>query len=170
MDRLQAVSKSIWKERYTRGFSFLCPLCAIPRRIGMHPRPGQPIHFFQVFVGALFFTLVTWNLFDWKGIVSFVPFWIAFEVFYRAKVRDSLACSKCGFDPMLYLVDVERARSAVEAHWRRKFEEKGIPYPTDRTASYAAQQASTGAGEPELEKNALKSASGKTNRSEEITQ
>lgn len=173
MDRLQAVSKSIWKERYNRGFSFLCPLCAIPRRIGLHPRPGHPVHFFQVFIAALFFTVVTWSWFEWKGIVSFVPFWITFEVFYRAKVRASLVCQKCGFDPVLYLVDVTRARAAVESHWKRKFEEKGIPYPSARTGSYAAQHEpppkSAPDSEEELEKNALKSASGKSKVSEEIT-
>ncbi len=163
MDHLKIAAKSIWKERYTKGFAFFCPLCATPRRLGMHPKPGQPIHYAQVFSAAMFFTLITWSFFEWKGIVSFVPFWIAFEIFYRAKVRASVACKKCGFDPVLYLVDVDRARSAVESHWKVKFEEKGIPYP-----------GSTGTRAPALEeseaaprKKAVKSAPASD---EEITQ
>lgn len=98
----------------------------------MSPRPGQAKHFLQVGITAAFFTLLTWNWLEWKGFVSFVPFWIVFEVMYRAKVRVSLACLRCGFDPTLYLIDVDRARSAVEVHWRAKFKEKGIPYPSPR--------------------------------------
>jgi hypothetical protein len=40
-----------------------------------------------------------------------------------------MACPQCGFDAFLYMVDVKRARAEVEAHWRKKFAEKGVPYP-----------------------------------------
>jgi hypothetical protein len=73
--------------------------------------------------------LATWKWFEWKGIVSFFPLWALFEMIYRSKVRASLACIHCGFDPYLYLIDVPRAREVVENHWRKKFAEKGIPYP-----------------------------------------
>ena len=52
---------------------------------------------------------------------------------YRAKVRAALRCERCGFDPFLYLVDVKRARLEIENHWRKKFEEKGIPYPEEKS-------------------------------------
>jgi hypothetical protein len=78
---------------------------------------------------ALVFTAATWAWFSWKGIVSFVPLLAAFEIFYRGRVRAALHCSQCGFDPYLYLTDVKRARAEVESHWRKKFAEKGIPYP-----------------------------------------
>ncbi len=175
MDHLKIAAKSIWKERFTQGFAFFCPLCSSPRRLGMHPKPGQPIHYAQVFSTAMFFTLITWSFFEWKGIVSFVPLWIAFEVFYRAKVRASVVCKKCGFDPVLYLVDVERARAAVVSHWKVKFEEKGIPYPVSRgvsaPASSAAQHTDAVDAPAEsalvLRKKALKSA---PTPDEEITQ
>jgi len=83
----------------------------------------------QIGLTAVVFMLATWNRFEWKGIVSFFPFWTLFEVIYRSRVRAALACSHCGFDPYLYLNDVPRAREVVENHWRKKFAEKGIPYP-----------------------------------------
>ncbi len=73
--------------------------------------------------------LATWHWFDWKGIVSFVPFWAVFEVFYRTRMRAALVCDQCGFDPVLYLVDVKKAREQVELHYRKLFADKGIPYP-----------------------------------------
>lgn len=74
--------------------------------------------------------LATWNWFGWKGFVVFLPLWVIFETLYRSRVRAALNCEQCGFDPILYLVDVKRARREIEEHWKRKFAEKGIPYPT----------------------------------------
>lgn len=131
-DVLRIASKSIWKERFTRNFEFYCPMCTTPRRIGMHPKPGQPIHFLQVGLTAFLVALVAREALpwiEWKGLVSFLPLWIGFEMVYRARVRAKVACGKCGFDPVLYLVDVEKARVAIQDHWRQRFAEKGIPFP-----------------------------------------
>jgi hypothetical protein len=87
--------------------------------------------------------LATWRWFEWKGIVSFLPFWLVFEVFYRARVRAALSCDQCGFDPILYLVDVKRARREIEEHWKKKFAEKGIPYPVREDSVKAARPNST---------------------------
>ena len=56
---------------------------------------------------------------------------MCFEGYYRSRVRIALSCPHCGFDPYLYLTDVKRARQEIEAYWRKKFAEKGIPYPGD---------------------------------------
>jgi hypothetical protein len=73
--------------------------------------------------------LLTWTFFQWKGLVSFIPFWCIFEVIYRTRARATIYCKSCGFDPYLFLVDTELAKKEVDGHWRKKFEEKGIPYP-----------------------------------------
>lgn len=62
-------------------------------------------------------------------MVSFFPFWILFEFFYRARTRVALSCPHCGFDPYLYLADAQWARDEMETYWRKKFEEKGTPFP-----------------------------------------
>lgn len=121
--------KTFWKGKRGPVWSFFCPNCRSARKLPYQPKPGGPRHFFQVGITAAFFTLLTWNWFTWKGIVSFVPIWVVFEFFYRARVRAAVACTNCGFDPFLYLDDVGRARKEIENHWRRKFAEKGIPFP-----------------------------------------
>lgn len=120
--------KSLWREKRRAGVSFLCPLCKTPRMVPHKTSPGLR-HVLQVAVTATFIMAVTWSWFEWKGIVSFAPLWIAFEMIYRIRARGLLACPHCGFDPYLQLTDAQRARQEIEAHWRRKFAEKGIPYP-----------------------------------------
>lgn len=124
----KVLRKSVWKQRSSEGWSFFCPLCRATRKVAMHTHP-RPIHYFQVLLTSLVFTLATWNWFSFKGLVSFVPLWILFETVFRTRVRAALNCPDCGFDPYLYLVDIKRARDEIENHWRKKFAEKGIPYP-----------------------------------------
>lgn len=127
--KAKTFNKSLWKEKGTHVWTFFCPFCSSQRRLPFRPRPGGVKHFSQVGIAAVFFMVTTWSWFSWKGIVSFVPFWIVFEAVYRARVRGAASCSQCGFDPFLYLTDAGRARQVIEQHWRKKFAEKGIPYP-----------------------------------------
>ena len=121
-------AKVYWKDKASGSWSFLCPLCASARKIPCQPNPTFK-HLVQITLTAAFFTLVAWPWLSWKGFVSFVPLWMVFEVLYRGRVRAAMYCDHCGFDPYLYLVDVKRARAEVESHWRKKFAEKGVPYP-----------------------------------------
>ena len=128
--------KSLWKERHSVVWSFFCPLCRSSRRVGYQPRPSSR-HFAQIGLTAAVFTCLSWPWFGIKGLVSFLPLWTVFEVIYRTRVRRALCCPHCGFDPYLYLIDRGRAKGEVEVYWRKKFEEKGIPYPEkiDHTTS-----------------------------------
>ncbi|MGZ3699270.1 MAG: hypothetical protein ACXWPM_12800 [Bdellovibrionota bacterium] len=94
----------------------------------------QTRHYIQVALTALVFMLATWKWFAWKGLVSFIPMWTGFEVFYRVRMRGALPCSGCGFDPYLYLNDVQKARTEVQNHWKKKFEEMGIPFPDKKSS------------------------------------
>jgi hypothetical protein len=148
----QAVSKSFWKERSSEIWSFFCPQCKIPRRVPYRAKPSLK-HYAQIGLTAAVFTLATWTWFNWKGIVVFLPLWVVFETLYRSRVRAALSCEQCGFDPILYLVDVKRARQEIEDHWKKKFAEKGIPYPVppqrtpNRAPAVLAASANTVTGE-----------------------
>jgi predicted RNA-binding Zn-ribbon protein involved in translation (DUF1610 family) len=149
-DVLRSASKSIWRERFTRGFEFYCPMCTTPRRIGMSPKPGQPLHFAQVGITAILITMIGAHFYPWvgwRGLVIFLPLWIGFETIYRARVRAKVTCNKCGFDPLLYLADVEKARAAIQTHWRKRFEEKGIPFPESGARNDAPQLRTTAASD-----------------------
>jgi hypothetical protein len=105
-----------------RFWNFYCPLCAVTRRLRTSPEPGKAIHFLRVGVCAWVFTLLFFPVFGWKGLVSFLPFWIVFETVYRLRLRVELRCPECGFDPILCLSDIKRAKEEVASHWRRKLE------------------------------------------------
>ncbi|OFZ80708.1 MAG: hypothetical protein A2583_06840 [Bdellovibrionales bacterium RIFOXYD1_FULL_53_11] len=129
--------KSIWKERRSDTFAYYCPNCRSERKLPYCPEPWRAKNIFRVGLTSVFFMLVTWPWFGFKGIVSFLPIWMAFEVYFRTRVRAELSCKSCGFDPYLYLTDVKRARDEIETYWRKKFAEKGIPYP-EKNGSGAA--------------------------------
>lgn len=126
---LEVLSKSLWSERFFHITEFYCPLCKKPRKVPFRSRPGGWRHLLAVYAATAFFVLVTWSWFGIRGFVAVVPIWAIFETAYRLQLRAALKCRHCGFDPVLYLVDVKRARSAVEAHYRGVFEEKGVPFP-----------------------------------------
>lgn len=133
-------AKLLWKQPKQAPWMFYCPLCRSQRALPCPPQPSGRKHGLQIGLTAAIFTLVTWHWFAWKGFVSFFPMWVAFEAIYRTKVRGTLNCSHCGFDPYLYMVDVKRARNEVESHWKAKFAEKGIPYPDGTRAAAPSRQ------------------------------
>ncbi len=132
MDHLKDVvlkpKKVFWRGRSSQPYAFICPLCTSQRKIPYQPKPTLR-HYVQIALTAACVTLATWPFFGLKGFVCFVPIWTVFEVLYRGRVRGAMLCPHCGFDPYLYLVDVPRARTEIDQHWRRKFAEKGIPFP-----------------------------------------
>lgn len=83
----------------------------------------------QIALTAAFMTLLAWHWLNWKGIFFFFPLWAGYEWIYRWRMRGMLACSVCGFDPYLFLIDEKWARREIEAHWKKKFAERGIAYP-----------------------------------------
>lgn len=111
--------QSLWEDRQRSTWRYYCPHCRAERMLPYSPRPGTPRHALQIGLTAVVFMLATWPWLGFKGIVSFVPFWMIFEFFYRTKMRAALACTRCGFDPFLYLTDVKRARIQVEETVKR---------------------------------------------------
>jgi hypothetical protein len=144
MDRTREI-KSYWQGKSKNHWAFICPVCQSKRRLPMRPRPTD-FHYFQLILTALFVMVLTWNWFTWKGAVSFFPLWILFEVLYRGQARLSLDCPQCGFDPSLHLIDAQRAKEEMEKYWRKKFAEKGIPFPDKPkpVASVAGEAAKKG--------------------------
>lgn len=145
--------KSYWREKQVDAWTFYCPFCKVPRKVPYRPRPTQK-HLMQVFLVSLAFTGAFWKVFAWKGLVSFLPLWILFEFVYRLQVRGALYCSQCGFDPYLYLVDVKRAKSEIRDFWRKKFEERGIPFPEASGQPQAPQKNPPSEAASDLTENA----------------
>lgn len=126
------------KDRFAKSFNskafhYYCPLCQVKRTAPLHPNVNQPIHFIRMSLTSLMFTLLAWPWFGWKGIVSFVPIWIIFEFYFRSKVKSSLECDVCGFDPFLYSQDLAKAKSNVQAKLKESYAKKGFEYPVAST-------------------------------------
>ncbi len=120
--------KTLWKERDTPVWAFICPVCEVHRRVRFRQQPGG-WHYVQIALTSFFVTLLTWNWLEWKGIISFLPLWTVFEITYRIRMRIALGCPHCGFDPYLYLNDEEKAKQGIEQHFRKLYKDKGIPFP-----------------------------------------
>ncbi len=118
--------KSIEKQ----GFRFFCVSCKRERRQVPPAKVGSPRFFGHIFLATAFFTVVFWPWMGIKGSFAFlIPVGLVMEAVYRLKMRASLACPDCQFDPILYLVDRSKAVKQVEEAWRKKFTEKGLPFP-----------------------------------------
>lgn len=128
----QLWSNSVWRNRYPHLWSFICPLCKEARKVPFRPNLGI-LQIFQIFLTSVVFSLLFWPWFHWKGIVFFIPCWMIYEGIYRWRMRGALYCSKCGFDPYLFMIDHEWAREEVDSYWRKKLSDKGIPYPEKKS-------------------------------------
>jgi hypothetical protein len=121
--------QTLWKGKSKDLWEFYCPYCKLKRRLPYRSRPGGVKQVAQVGLTTAFVAVLTWPWFDWKGLVAFVPLWAVYEMIYRSRLRVALLCSNCGFDPYLYLTDIQKARTELEKHLRVKYEKKGIPFP-----------------------------------------
>ena len=111
-------------------FRFHCMQCKRERLLPYPPNPNNFKNYARVALTAVMIALATQHWVKWMGLVSFFPIWIGFEVYYRWRLRSVIACSYCGFDPLLFLVNTGKARDEVEAYWREKYQAKGLKYPT----------------------------------------
>lgn len=121
---------SLWKKIEQSGFKFYCVGCNRERRIHVPAKIGSARFYAQIAVTTAFFTVLTYPWLGFKGFAFFViPVGIVFESLYRIKMRAAMVCPDCDFDPVLYLVDRKKAAHQVEQVWRKKFEQRGVPFP-----------------------------------------
>lgn len=124
--------QSLYKTLERTNFKFYCVSCHKERHLAAPAKVGSKMFYFHVATTSAFIMAILWHWFAWKGIVVTVPILAAFEILYRLKMRAALACPDCSFDPILYLVDREKAVRQVEDVWMKKFEQRGLPYPERR--------------------------------------
>jgi hypothetical protein len=121
---------SLWKKIEESGFKFYCVGCNRERRIHPPAKIGSKLFYLQILITTAILTMAGYPWLGLKGFACLViPVGIAFEVFYRIKMRAALVCPDCEFDPILYLVDRKKAAHQVERVWRKKFEQRGLSYP-----------------------------------------
>ncbi len=125
-------SRMDWLFRASRSepFRFFCASCKRERWQSPPAKAGSLKFFAHVAITTAFFSALFWPWMGFKGLLAFlVPVGLVLEAMYRLKMRSAVVCPDCGFDPILYLSDRKKAVRRVEQAWRKKFEEKGLPYP-----------------------------------------
>jgi hypothetical protein len=92
-----------------------CAFCRTPRRI----YKKRSINLVIIFYAALASVLVMygmWREFDPRVMMIFAVFLAMTETFIQLRWRLSVYCKQCGFDPVLYVKDPDKAAEKVMAH------------------------------------------------------
>jgi len=99
-----------------------CAFCRTPRR--MYKK--RNIGFMNIVYSAATSLIVMycfWQAFDPRFLVIFAVFLGVTETFIQIRWRLSVFCKQCGFDPVLYVKDPEKAAEKVTAHLAKRRED-----------------------------------------------
>lgn len=99
-----------------------CAFCRTPRRIYSRRNIGVVNIFYAALASALVMYCV-WRDFDPRMLVIFAVFLAFAETFIQIRWRLSVYCKQCGFDPVLYVKDPEKAAEKVTAHLQQRRED-----------------------------------------------
>ncbi len=134
-------------------YQFFCPLCGQEKKTP-HPNHKTSLrNHVQIFLATSFFTLLTWEYFHWKGVVSYFLFWSLTDFFLRLKRRQLLICKSCGFDPFLYTSNPEKMRSVVRRHIQKRIHAESLFQGVALKNYHTAPEESSPSPKP-LERNA----------------
>lgn len=61
-----------------------------------------------------------WSVFDPRVLVIFAIFLGITETFIQIRWRLSVSCKQCGFDPVLYVKEHDKAAEKVTAHLKKR--------------------------------------------------
>ena len=91
----------------------LCAFCQLERRV-YRKKHISLANALLALVASLVVMLGIWQKLDPRGLVLFVLFLAIAEMFIQIRWRLTLACPFCGFDPILYLRNPEKAADKVK--------------------------------------------------------
>lgn len=95
--------------------NFFCAFCRSPRSMNMQ----KHVKSFEIalsLAGSFLMMLFFFQEFDFRVLVFFVFFVSLLEFFVQFKFRLGMACSQCGFDPLLYMKSKSQACELVKTH------------------------------------------------------
>lgn len=91
-----------------------CAFCRIERRVCTK----RHINWTNILLAALVslgIMMIFWQQFDFRVEIIFVLCLAISEVFIQVRWRLNIVCPHCGFDPVLYIKDHEKAAAKVKA-------------------------------------------------------
>ena len=104
---------------HEKRISCYCAFCKSPRRVYVKKR----INLFNIAgagLGSAAIMLAIWQEFDPRVLFVFVVLLAIAEIFVQIRWRLNMVCQHCGFDPVLYLKDHERAAQKVKLHLEQR--------------------------------------------------
>jgi len=122
-----------------------CAFCRTPRRIYKKRSIGLLNIFYAVAASAVVMYSF-WGRFDPRVLMILAVFLAVTETFIQIRWRLSVSCKQCGFDPVLYVKEPEKAAEKVSAHLRKRREDpkyllvKPLNLPTITPAKAEALQ------------------------------
>jgi hypothetical protein len=89
-----------------------CAFCKSPRKYFLH-KNLRAIHYLQAALVSVFFMYAIWGEFEPKVFFIMATLLVATEIALHVRWRLYIVCTRCGFDPLLYLKDPEAAAKRV---------------------------------------------------------
>jgi hypothetical protein len=106
-----------------------CAFCRSPRKVYRK----KNIHLVDILGSALGAGSVMFAIFqefDPRVILIFIAFLALAEIFIQVRWRIAIVCKQCGFDPVLYVRDTQKAVLKVQMHLdRRKLDPASLLSP-----------------------------------------
>lgn len=116
-----------------------CAFCGQPRKIYKLKR-ANVTHFLLSLLISILFMWAVWQRLEPRGILVFIVVQVAIEVVIHTRWRLSLNCRHCGFDPLLYLRDHNKAANKVKDYLeRRRSDPRFLLAPALRIAKMSKQ-------------------------------
>ena len=105
-----------------RSNTCFCAFCRSERTV-YRKRHVSSTDVFLSLLASLLLSFIVWQDFDPRFVVLFVLATVVAELFIVFRWRMSIACSKCGFDPVLYKKKPELAALRVKAYYTERSED-----------------------------------------------
>jgi hypothetical protein len=105
-----------------RSNTCFCAFCRSERTIYRKRHVSATDVFLSLLASALL-SFIVWQDFDPRLVIFFVGAVVMAELFIVFRWRMSIACPKCGFDPVLYKKKPELAALRVKAYYSERSED-----------------------------------------------
>ncbi len=96
-----------------------CAFCRSPRRIYKKRNIGI-LNVVYAAMAALIVMYMFWQDLDPRGLMIFAILLAMTETFIQFRWRLSIPCRQCGFDPVVYLKDPDKAADKVTLHLEKR--------------------------------------------------
>lgn len=97
----------------------VCAFCKLPHRVYTKTEVSVIDALIVLLVTALM-AYAIWGGPDLRSMLILMGMTFLLQVFLRVRYRESVKCPHCGFDPILYKQDSERAAQKVKAHMEKR--------------------------------------------------